>query len=129
MLSMNSFAQLFPYCIKPIYGLVSDVFPIASQRRRPYLILGLLGSVLTFAAFPYARSRSAFTWIVFFNNVFKALTLTQGEALVIDYSLEYKLSSSEVGSLLSMVTAPTSPIPGEAAFPMLAPMLPCNRCP
>lgn len=33
-----------PWMIKPLYGFVTDTFPILGRRRRPYLILcGLSG--------------------------------------------------------------------------------------
>lgn len=33
-----------PWAVKPLYGFITDSFPIAGMRRRPYLILaGLLG--------------------------------------------------------------------------------------
>lgn len=38
--------SLIPWSIKPIYGLVSDRFPIGGKRRRPYLLLaGIFGSL------------------------------------------------------------------------------------
>jgi folate/biopterin transporter len=37
---------MVPWTIKPLYGMISDSFPIAGYRRRPYLVLSsLLGSV------------------------------------------------------------------------------------
>lgn len=35
---INSFAYI-PWIIKPVYGFISDSFPIAGYRRKPYLIL------------------------------------------------------------------------------------------
>lgn len=33
-----------PWTVKPLYGFITDSFPILGMRRRPYLILsGLLG--------------------------------------------------------------------------------------
>lgn len=33
-----------PWTVKPLYGFITDSFPIFGMRRRPYLILaGLLG--------------------------------------------------------------------------------------
>jgi hypothetical protein len=34
-----------PWTVKPIYGFITDSFPIRGMRRRPYLIIsGLLGA-------------------------------------------------------------------------------------
>jgi hypothetical protein len=38
-----------PWAVKPLYGFITDSFPIAGMRRRPYLILaGLLGKSVGF---------------------------------------------------------------------------------
>lgn len=37
---------MLPWTVKPLYGMISDSFPIAGYRRRPYLVLSsLLGSI------------------------------------------------------------------------------------
>ena len=33
---------VIPWCLKPVYGLISDYFPIRKQRRKPYIILSNL---------------------------------------------------------------------------------------
>src|SRR6476661_7531747 len=38
------------WSIKPLFGLVSDIFPIAGYRRRPYLILSTAGVAVAFLA-------------------------------------------------------------------------------
>jgi len=34
--------MIVPWCIKPVYGLVSDAWPICGERRRPYIIMANL---------------------------------------------------------------------------------------
>ncbi len=37
---------MLPWTVKPLYGLVSDAFPIAGYRRRPYLVISsILGTI------------------------------------------------------------------------------------
>lgn len=37
-----------PWMIKPIYGFVTDTFPIYGLRRQPYLVIcGLTGDIIT----------------------------------------------------------------------------------
>ena len=39
--------MVIPWCIKPVYGLLSDTFPIFNERRRPYIIISnLLATVV-----------------------------------------------------------------------------------
>ena len=96
---MNSFAQLFPFCIKPIYGLLSDTMPCFGERRRPYLMVGLLGCGISFCFLGHCTNTAQFTAVLLLNNIFKALVLTQAEALVIDFSIEKQLTAVEVGKV------------------------------
>ncbi len=48
---------LVPWTIKPLYGWISDSFPIAGYRRRPYLVLaGTFGSLAWFGMAVWANS-------------------------------------------------------------------------
>jgi len=102
-LSMNSFAQLFPFCIKPIYGLLSDTLPCFGERRRPYMMAGLLGCGISFCFLGRCTNTAQFTAVLLLNNIFKAMVLTQAEALVIDFSIEKQLTAVEVGKILTLV--------------------------
>lgn len=45
-LSLISSISVIPWIIKPLYGFISDTFPLFGYKRRSYLILsGLLGSI------------------------------------------------------------------------------------
>ena len=41
--------MVIPWCLKPLYGLISDVFPILGQRRRPYIVVSNLLACLCWA--------------------------------------------------------------------------------
>ena len=52
---ISAFATI-PWCIKPLYGLISDLFPLAGYRRKSYMILnytfiGLIGLYIFFFGF------------------------------------------------------------------------------
>jgi folate/biopterin transporter len=42
-----------PWCLKPLYGLVSDAFPLRGRRRRPYIIGGNLAAAAAWLALAY----------------------------------------------------------------------------
>ena len=41
---------ILPWCLKPVFGLVSDTFPLCGRRRAPYIILGNLVLAATWTA-------------------------------------------------------------------------------
>ena len=42
-----------PWCLKPLYGFVSDSYPIMGYRRRPYMILGAFLSAFMWILLPF----------------------------------------------------------------------------
>ncbi len=48
--TFSALITLLAWSFKPIYGLISDLFPIRGQRRKPYLVLT---SLLTFVSYLY----------------------------------------------------------------------------
>lgn len=42
-----------PWCLKPLYGFISDSFPIFGYRRIPYIIIGCWLSTLSYWAMPW----------------------------------------------------------------------------
>ena len=42
-----------PWCLKPLYGFISDSYPIAGYRRRPYMILGAFLSACMWIILPF----------------------------------------------------------------------------
>lgn len=53
--TFSALITLLAWSFKPIYGLISDLFPIRGQRRRPYL---MLTSLLTFFSYLYLGTYS-----------------------------------------------------------------------
>merc|ERR1740117_723092 len=46
------------WCLRPLWALVSDSFPIAGLRREPYILAGLLGAALCWAGLATATNPS-----------------------------------------------------------------------
>lgn len=42
-----------PWCLKPLYGFMSDAFPICGEHRRPYIFIGCVGSALSWWVMPW----------------------------------------------------------------------------
>lgn len=45
-----------PWCFKPLYGFLSDRYPIRGLRRKPYLILGAFTTFLSWIMLPFLQS-------------------------------------------------------------------------
>ena len=53
-----------PWCLKPIYGFISDSFPIMGYRRKPYVILGCIISTVSYWILPWYSDN--LDWVMFF---------------------------------------------------------------
>ena len=42
-----------PWCLKPIYGFISDAFPIFGERRRPYIFFGCISAGISWWVMPW----------------------------------------------------------------------------
>lgn len=49
-------AAALPWSLKPLYGLVSDIFPIFGQHRRPYLCFAAIVGLIAWCALAYVSS-------------------------------------------------------------------------
>jgi MFS family permease len=91
--SMSCFS--IPWMIKPLYGIVSDSFPILGRRRRPYLIIANIMATLAYLVVSLILdSRLLFDAliVVFFgmaisSTVCGALLVENGQRLKIAHSL------------------------------------------
>jgi folate/biopterin transporter len=131
-----------PWVVKPLYGFVSDNFPIAGERRRPYLVAcGLVGSAAFWAlgsgGLATLTPRSACALITltelavaFSDVVVDAVVVEQarGEAQATAGALQSLCWGAQaVGSLASAYAAgwvidragPRPVLAGMAAFPLL----------
>jgi MFS family permease len=84
--SITSLAAI-PWAIKPLYGFMSDAFPILSYRRRPYILLsGLLGSLCWLLFFLTVHDMLSGLVLLFFASMAVAISNVMSEAMVVERS-------------------------------------------
>ena len=82
-----SAASVIPWSIKPLYGLLTDLFPINGYRRKPYLHIGPLLGIFGFLYIAiYARDFSSFLLAIVFANIGFGLTDVATDGLVVEQS-------------------------------------------
>ncbi len=90
-----------PWTIKPLFGFISDGFPILGYRRRPYLILsGLLGALSWLAMATVVNTG----WAAIAAITLSSLSVTIGDVIVDSLVVERARneSQSDAGSLQSL---------------------------
>eukprot|EP00474_Spongospora_subterranea_P009124 CRZ09582.1 hypothetical protein [Spongospora subterranea] len=70
-----------PWGVKPVYGFISDSFPIRGYRRTPYLCLGLLANAMSWLALSYIGA-SLGLYHVFFWLFMSSLSLVVADAAI-----------------------------------------------
>eukprot|EP00656_Telonema_subtile_P018118 TRINITY_DN19764_c0_g1_i2.p1 TRINITY_DN19764_c0_g1~~TRINITY_DN19764_c0_g1_i2.p1 ORF type:complete len:331 (+),score=70.19 TRINITY_DN19764_c0_g1_i2:139-1131(+) len=85
--------RMIPWSIKPIYGLFTDAFPIYGQRRKPYILAGMLISCFTWIMMgTVVNSLSVVAVCMFFNNLGNAFANVCMEAVTVECSSGMKFS-------------------------------------
>jgi len=90
-----------PWTIKPLFGFISDGFPIWGYRRRPYLVLsGLLGAASWLAMATVVNTG----WSAIAAITLSSLAVAVGDVIVDSLVVERarKESQSDAGSLQSL---------------------------
>lgn len=88
-----------PWIIKPIYGFISDSFPIFDYRRKPYLfIAGVLVTICWLLMCFYADTVTKAITILLICSTCTAFYNVIGEALVIELSQTQKATDPEAGA-------------------------------
>lgn len=94
----------FPWVIKPLFGFLSDGFPLFGYRRRPYLIIsGLLGcaawvSMATFVQTPWLAAG-----MIILSSLSVAISDVIVDSVVVERAREESLD--QVGSLQALTWA------------------------
>lgn len=99
--------SMLPWTIKPLYGMISDSFPIAGYRRRPYLVLSsLIGSIAWLCMAMVVKTPLAATIAIGLASLSVACSDAITDALVVQRArLE---SEGDAGSLQSFSWAAVS---------------------
>lgn len=92
---------VLPWVIKPLFGFLSDGFPILGYRRRPYLILsGLLGSFSWLALATVVNSAWTATIALLISSASIAISDVIVDSQVVERAREESLANA--GSLQSL---------------------------
>jgi MFS family permease len=81
--------SVVPWSVKPLYGILSDLFPIGGFRRRPYLHIAPLLAVAGYAAIAlYAHDFLSFIIPLVIANIGLGFTDVATDGLVVEQSTE-----------------------------------------
>jgi MFS family permease len=95
---INSFVFI-PWIIKPVYGLISDSFPILGYRRKSYLfIFGIVVISCWLLMSFWASTVVQVVTVVMITQISTAFCNVIGEALVVETSQKQKENDPEAGS-------------------------------
>ncbi|MBE9036358.1 folate/biopterin family MFS transporter [aff. Roholtiella sp. LEGE 12411] len=90
-----------PWMIKPVFGFVSDGFPIFGYRRRPYLVLsGILGAAAWVSLATIVHTSWAATVAIFLSSLSVAVSDVIVDSLVVERARSE--SQADAGSLQSL---------------------------
>ncbi|MEM9927590.1 MAG: folate/biopterin family MFS transporter [Cyanobacteria bacterium P01_D01_bin.50] len=92
---------VLPWVIKPLFGFISDGFPIFGYRRRPYLILsGILGAMAWIGMATVVHSSPAATGAIALSSLSVAVSDVIVDSLVVERARAE--SQAEAGALQSI---------------------------
>ncbi|MBV6621961.1 MAG: folate/biopterin family MFS transporter [Rivularia sp. (in: Bacteria)] len=92
---------VLPWVIKPVFGFISDGFPIFGYRRRPYLILsGILGALAWVGMATVVNSSWAAVTAILMSSLSVAVSDVIVDSLVVERARAE--SQAEAGSLQSI---------------------------
>jgi folate/biopterin transporter len=93
---------LIPWTIKPIFGMITDLFPINGYRRKIYIILCGIICILSWLAMTFfVKSLSFAIFFLLLINIFISFSTVLGEAVVVELSQLEKIDSSKEESSAS----------------------------
>ncbi len=94
----------FPWVIKPLFGFLSDGFPLFGYRRRSYLIIsGLLGCFAWFAMATFVDTAWLAATMIILSSLSVAISDVIVDSVVVERAREESLD--RVGSLQSLTWA------------------------
>lgn len=86
----------FPWIIKPVFGLVSDFFPLFGYRRKSYLIVASLCAVGAYAWIARLSEPNEFALLLVLTSYAMATASTLCGALLAENGRSFRLSSAFV---------------------------------
>jgi MFS family permease len=86
----------FPWVIKPVYGLVSDFFPLFGFRRKSYLVVASLLAAISYAAIARLSAPAELALLLVLTSYAMATASTLCGALLAENGQRFGLSSAFV---------------------------------
>lgn len=88
-----------PWLIKPVYGLISDSYPIFGMRRKPYLLFfGTLCCCMWLYMAVFIKTKTIAVLTIFTISLCSAFCNVIGEALVVETSKKQAAGDANSGS-------------------------------
>jgi folate/biopterin transporter len=93
---------LIPWAIKPIFGIITDLFPINGYRRKIYIIICGIMCILSWLAMTFfVKSLPFAIFFLLLINIFISFSTVLGEAVVVELSQLEKIGSNKEESSAS----------------------------
>jgi folate/biopterin transporter len=74
-----------PWCLKPLYGFLSDSYPMCGYRRRPYMILGAYVSSFMWILLPFCpRDEFAVTLVMTLSSAGLCFSDVMADSLLVE---------------------------------------------
>jgi folate/biopterin transporter len=89
-----------PWCLKPLYGFISDSYPLFGYRRRPYMILGGYLSSVMWILLPFCpRDEFVVTFVMTMSSMGLCLSDVMADSLLVEIARAE--STDEKGTMQS----------------------------
>ena len=76
-----------PWCLKPIFGFISDSFPILGYRRKPYIILGCWISSISYWILPWhADNIDAIMFLMMLTSLGCCMADVVCDSILVEYA-------------------------------------------
>ncbi len=128
-----------PWVVKPLYGMVSDFLPLFGYRRRSYLLLANVGTVIAFLWATQAASPASIVFALLLTAIAMAISSTVCGALLVENGQKHNASgafinqqwlwfnvavmvASVMGGELIEYMSPTGALHAAAAIAAVAPI-------
>jgi folate/biopterin transporter len=101
--SFFSSIVMIPWMIKPLWGFISDSYPILNKRRSPYLfIFGLSQCLFWITLSNISYTTFKVFLIILFNNISTCFCNVIGEALVVEESQKFNHDQTKAANYVTL---------------------------
>ena len=99
LMAMGGLAGI-PWCLKPVYGFMSDTYPIFGYRRRPYVMIGCWMATVSYWILPwYADNMEMVCFCMFISSLGTCVADVVCDSILVTHAK--KESDDNTGSIQS----------------------------